>query len=75
MKAFETVLRLIILYFVLPISVILGVMHNRWEWWQLRRAAISFSIAAVLTIVTCIIALLVGYWLHHVIKGGRRNEQ
>ncbi len=74
MKALETAMRLIILYIVLPISIILGVMHDRWVCWQLRRVAISFSIAVVLTIVTCIIALLLGYWLHHVLKE-RPNER
>lgn len=75
METFRDILRLFMSWFVIPVSIVFAVMHNKWEWPDLRGLGISFAIAIALTAITVVVSVLLGFWIRSIVvrKRGTAN--
>lgn len=64
LETIRALLRLLLFWFVWPVVIILGVMHDRWEWCDLQRAMFGFLKAMGLTasILALIVAVGLLFW-------------
>lgn len=70
-------LKILLFWFVWPVAIILGVMHDRWEWCDLQRAMVGFLKAMGLTasILALIVAVGLLFWnLSRKKEGGAKIE-
>lgn len=74
LETIRALLKILLFWFVWPVAIILGVMHDKWEWCDLQRAMVSFLKAIGLTVSILALIIAVGLLFWNILRKERGND-